>query len=46
VVIGEIEDDGVEMPIALELFKLLDKFEDRMSNEFPKTLPLRHIVDN
>jgi hypothetical protein len=34
------------MPIPPELSKLLDKFEDQMSDEFPKKLPPRHIVDH
>ena len=46
-VIGEIEeDDGVGKPIPKKLTNLLDKFEDRMPNDFPKILPPRRIVDH
>jgi len=47
VVIGEIEeDDGVGKPIPKKLTNLLDKFEDRMPDDFPKILPPRRIVDH
>lgn len=46
-VIGEIEeDDGVGKPIPKKLTNLLDKFEDRMPDVFPKILPPRRIVDH
>jgi hypothetical protein len=47
VFIGEIEeDDGVGTPIPTKLTNLLDMFEDRMPDDFPKILPPRRIVDH
>lgn len=47
IVIREVEyDDGVGMPIPINIFNVLAKYADLRPDEMPKLLPLIHIVDH
>jgi hypothetical protein len=45
-VVGEVQEDGVGMPVPPELTDLLGNFADIIPDELPKVLPPRHIVDH
>jgi hypothetical protein len=46
VVIGEMDEGGVGMPILPTLVDVLENFADRMSDLLPNVLPPRCIVDH
>ena len=45
-IVGEVQEDGVGMPIPPKLNDLLGNFADKMPEEFSKVLPPRCIVDH
>jgi len=42
--VREVQEDGVGMPIPSKLVDLLDNFADKMLDKLPKVLPPRALL--